>query len=429
MPTTKWQIVRGGWIEERIRKPGQTKEAAVQAFADAVGVRTRSVYTWLKGTNEKPAGIEDDNLQSLLNVLGMSRQQLLAQSALRKRGRAESKDDPPKNPSFEEIGKLASPAMGTLKERNGVNWFAIDDSLELSASPGYQGWPDGEIVLDIKAGEKIELPEELRGFYVDHEDKIVNRFGAKDRLYYRPSSFLSWNSDRECEVTLVPEWFRVAVGVPYLLDERSPELAADVKSAIRDRFAETTLDFVVDRHPDIPGGFNVNGIILTRDDRLLIVRRAKDVAWYAGQWCVGIGEMMRAADIEAGEVGDATLLECVLRMCESELKLVVSAADCTPLSIIYERPAAAVIVVWVVRVNADADTIISRSPHAEDSTEAALVDSVSTKFDDLADLFFEPRDWGPTFRLFTLQIMSHLHGHDRTINHLESVLRSSEESG
>jgi len=283
------------------------------------------------------------------------------------------------------LQSLSTPSVRSVAAEAGFGSFVVDGSILLLPSPAYRGWSSIDFTL---AKDDRDLPSELLSIYQDRIAKISRGKYRNETVlevisFYEPSS-------AQLSMSVRPvKWFDffAIAGVAH----ETGLLRSEPNRSIAAKYCVQSIQRLTnpDDRPALPNLINIQVILATSDDRLLLMQRSQTVAFQQGRWSASFEETMN--------VTDATFSDAALRGVAEECGD-SARANCETvhiLSLNYEFSSLAVTPVAFLRTALSAAALQESWWTAHDQAEAASVRFI--KFDPLSigreifgGLYFHP---------------------------------------
>jgi hypothetical protein len=306
----------------------------------------------------------------------------------------------------------ASSEVKDYLSRIGVDAPAIGSCISMYHN--FEGMRDGFIRCKFLE-EVASLPDDLQAIIGSFETSEKNN--PKYRLYkYTPPSSGTGNY---LELTFSLTDYHTFLAINTRLDD---ELLPN-NMTIRRRYWHDT--FELPKSP-VPNMFYVHLLLISGDDKAIVLRRSPWVEEYKGMWSATLEEQMRPK--QAGVDYDKDVFDTATRGVREEIGIEVERKDVTFLSLTFEYPNFNVGLAGVVRTQATAQEIWqawhlkSLDPEASRFTaipfEPEVIMPLLKEQDfNLAAVEDKHRNvapWHPTSRLRLLFALYHIYGADES---------------
>jgi hypothetical protein len=321
---------------------------------------------------------------------------------------------------------LASPNAQWLMQLADTECFAVDDGLVLTQSRDFRGWAQQEIETTLVT-TSLPIPQDLDRLRQEKIPAIERHY--TNSLHYRLVSFTPpFNKPDRLQVTLAPICFFDYYSLTPFFDE--PVLTALDGSpiSIREKYGNTALTYVsTDRGTSlIPAPVSVQGVLVTSDDQLVLMRRSSLVAFYPHHWSASFEETMNAPSSEGlcapEETTDADFFSAAIRGLQEEFAIPARAVrDATVLSLNVEYLTLSVDVIVVIQVDLSADAIRQTwLLSARDKNEATKLSTIPADLPSVVKQIGIPTLWHPTSRMRLIQYLFERYGVDGVANALST---------
>jgi len=330
--------------------------------------------------------------------------------------------------SLADFNKLASDNVRHLMRLADFEGFAIDDCVMIAGSEDFKGWSAEEIEVSIEDRD-ISLPPELQQVVDAYRDSITRPWGNFSS--YRVLSLSPWLTDKpRVQIKLAPIEFYTYFVICSLLDEPVLKTPQGEQVTIRQKFGQSVVVYNTVTYPPIPTNVSIHPVIVSEDDKVLLMQRSGHLPYYPNAWSASLEETMRAPSIFPDRFypGDGDFIEGALRGIHEELgpRLSVRRDDVRVLSFCVEYPTLSFDVLCVARVHATSDEIKnSWLLIAPDKHEARRLRAVPFQLDAMLQVLFEDKVWHPTSRMRLLQLLFHKYGPTTTISAITPRLKSN----
>ena len=255
------------------------------------------------------------------------------------------------------LGRMSSSArMRQVVGRDLEDHMAVDDGLLFEPAPLPQGWLNDQISLNI--GEPFQVPEGVRRIAQRHRARLrppnktkLSVIGVENLLKDQRSGEIA------LRLRLAPISFYDIVGVELSLDD-SPGTAGG--RTLREQHFREHAVFGWTNGPQLPSKLVVHVLVVTADQKFLIMRRSRRVQFQNAQWSASFEEQMQGSSPDGDEeTPDRDLRDVVMRGCREELGFTMDGSTLTFLGLCSEYDNLAYGMLAVVRANLPARDIVS----------------------------------------------------------------------
>jgi transcriptional regulator with XRE-family HTH domain len=312
------------------------------------------------------------------------------------------------------LSDLAAPETVQLMQEAGIDSLAVDGLIMLTSSAAFQGWLPADIVTR-RLARPLPVPEEVERCRQRYLPPVAAHF--TNSSHYRLATYTPAFSDRRgLEVMLAPIGFHDYYPLAYALDE--PLLEGPTgPCSLRQKYGVTALRYLPGVYPALPMPVSLQGVVLTSDQQVILMRRSEAVAFYPGCWSVSFEETMNAPGLDPRgreRSGDSDFFACARRGIREEFGLGPEAIEeIRILSLNLEYWLLAVAVVAVIRLRVPADEVRRRwLLQAADRDEAAQLSTFTLTLGAALQELGSGRRWHPTARMRLLQMLFHVYGVD-----------------
>ncbi|WP_052890186.1 helix-turn-helix domain-containing protein [Thermogemmatispora carboxidivorans] len=313
------------------------------------------------------------------------------------------------------LSDLAAPEAVQFMQEAGIDSLAVDGLIMLTSSAAFQGWLPADIVTR-RLATPLPVPEEVEYCRQRYLPRVAAHF--TNSSHYRLVAYTPAFSDRRgLEVMLAPIGFHDYYPLAYALDE--PLLEGPTgPCSLRQKYGATALHYLPPAsYPALPMPVSLQGVVLTSDQQVILMRRSEAVAFYPGCWSVSFEETMNAPGLDPRgreRSGDSDFFACARRGIREEFGLGPEAIEeIRILSLNLEYWLLAVAVVAVIRLRVPADEVRMRwLLQAADRDEAAQLSTFPPTLEAALRELASGRHWHPTARMRLLQVLFHLYGVD-----------------
>lgn len=309
------------------------------------------------------------------------------------------------------INCFGSILLRRIVEKANLEAFIFDGNGLLVASPNYKGWASVEI--DIKYSQTSwELPLELQAPSKLEYSKLRSSRFTNGRLLGLDSFKYDPDSLQKVTLHLSPITFFEYYSVykiahqPFLLEENSLVTPMERYGAEAIRLKESDGN---NKKP-LPNIVNAHCILLTEDQKIVLMRRSNTVGFLPGHWSASFEETM--------EETDQGLFSNAARGVYEEFGSSIgdSIGDIKVLSLNFEYHSMALTPFCLIKVDKDFEAVKESWKSAQDSAEANKMGFVPLDIDDASKLMLETRLWHPSSRKRILECLFFEFGVENTIN-------------
>jgi hypothetical protein len=290
----------------------------------------------------------------------------------------------------------------------GVDALTIDNCISMYHN--FDGLPDGFIKCEFLE-EPIPLPFELQGLVNDFRTPKKNNPKCRLVQYMPPLS----DARDSLELTFCLTDYHTFLAINTRLDKE----ILQHNMTIRRRYWRDTFD--LPRSP-IPNMFYVHLLLISGDDKAIVLQRSQFVEEYKGMWSATLEEQMRPKQAGAGY--DKDVFDTATRGVREEIGLEIERKDVTFLSLTFEYPNFNVGLAGVVRTQASAKEIWQTWHLKFEDQETSRFAAISFEPEVIIPLLREPvfnpvmmedghsnaMSWHPTARLRLLFALYHTYG-------------------
>ncbi|MEI8149362.1 MAG: hypothetical protein WCG53_02295 [Actinomycetes bacterium] len=240
-----------------------------------------------------------------------------------------------------DVFGLASKKTKAYLDSIGIDAVAIDGCISMYHRTG--GLAEGLVQCEFLENS-ISLPNDLRD--IVNGLKTHEKNGAKCRLVnYRPP--LSDAQDY-LQLTFCPTDYYSFLAINTKLDEK---LLLNGMT-VREKYWHSSFDLPTSPFPNM---FYVHLLLVSSDNKAIIVRRSNHVEEYRGTWSATLEEQFRPK--EAGDDYDRDVFDTATRGVKEEIGIEVERKDVTFFSLTFEFPNFNLGLAGVVKVKASAEDI------------------------------------------------------------------------
>ena len=267
---------------------------------------------------------------------------------------------------------LASENARWLMQLANVERFAVDDCILLANSESFKGWEHDEIKTSLLMS-RLPMPDDLATIEKEKLPAIEKHYF--NALHYRLVSATPAFSELDhLKVVLAPIGFYDYFSLNPFFDEPLLTSLDGSKISIRQKYGNTALTYSsTDKGTSlIPSPISIQSIVVTSDQRILLVQRSLSVAFYPNHWSASFEETMNATILnQEGKVtkkGDADFFAAATRGLAEEFALPEDAIEhIKVLSLNIEYLTLSVDVITLIKVHLTGEEVrqrwILRAPH------------------------------------------------------------------
>jgi hypothetical protein len=317
-------------------------------------------------------------------------------------------------PNASNLYSLASDNARWLMQLAGVERFAVDDCIILANSENFRGWTPHEIRTTMLTNP-LPIPDDLA---VIQREKVAaiekHYFNAP---HYRLASATPAFSELDhLKIVLAPLGFYDYFSLNPFFDEPLLTALDGSPISIRQKYGNTALIYSsTDKGTSlIPAPISIQCIVVTEDQRILLVQRSLSVAFYPNHWSASFEETMNAPGLANNRVqkGDADFFAGAIRGLDEEFAISEEfVQESKALSLNVEYLTLSVDVFVLIRLMLTMDEIKQGwMVSARHRDEASRINSISTDLPGVVDTLFSRTLWHPTSRMRLIQCLFHLYG-------------------
>lgn len=319
-------------------------------------------------------------------------------------------------PNEPSLYTLSSENARWLMQHAGVERFAVDDCIIIANSENFKGWEPHEI-RTTRLTSPLPIPEDLADIQREKIATIEKHYF--NAPHYRLVSVSPAFSELDhLKITLAPLGFYDYFSLNPYFDELLLTTLDTSKVSIRQKYGNTALTYSsTDKGASlIPAPISIQCIVITEDQRILLVQRSLAVAFYPNHWSASFEETMNApgsADTRV-QKGDTDFFAGAIRGLDEEFAITADAVkDMKVLSLNVEYLTLSVDVFILMKLHLTFEEVkqnwIVRARHRD---EASRVNSISTDLSEVLKQFYSQTRWHPTSRMRLIQYLFHTYGID-----------------
>ncbi len=309
---------------------------------------------------------------------------------------------------------LASDNARWLMQLAGVERFAVDDCIIIANSEDFKGWESHEIRTNILT-QPLPIPDDLADIQREKVATIEKHYF--NAPHYRLASATPAFSELDhLKITLAPLGFYDYFSLNPYFDEPLLTALDGSKTSIRQKYGNTALTYSsTDKGASlIPAPISIQCIVVTEDQRLLLVQRSLSVAFYPNHWSASFEETMNAPGLASKHVqkGDDSFFAGAIRGLNEEFAITEDAVkDIKVLSLNVEYLTLSVDVFTLIKLHLTMEEIKQGwMVSARHRDEASRMNSMSIDLSEVVDKLFSHTSWHPTSRMRLIQFLFHAYG-------------------
>ncbi|MEI8149361.1 MAG: hypothetical protein WCG53_02290 [Actinomycetes bacterium] len=301
---------------------------------------------------------------------------------------------------------FASESILSFLHNIGSDATAIGDCISMYED--INGIQDGSIKCEF-IGQAKPLYDDLQCLIRDFKTDKINNPKCRLVNYCPPLS----DAHDYLQLTFCPTDYYTFLAINTRLDDK----LLLYNMTVREKYQHGS--FVLPSSP-LPNMFYVHLLLVSSDNKAIVVRRSNLVEEYKGTWSATLEEQFRPK--EAGGNYDRDVFDTATRGVKEEIGIEVERKDVTFLSLTFEYPNLNLGLAGVVKVKASAEDIWRTWHLGYSDQEITRFAAVPLEFNTIMPLirsqFFEPRPgnienietapWHPTARLRLMFGLRHL---------------------
>jgi hypothetical protein len=299
-----------------------------------------------------------------------------------------------------------------------VERFAIDDCIILANSENFKGWDPQEIKTTILTNP-LPLPDDLATIQKEKLTSIERHYFNAPH-YRLVSATPAFSELDHLRIVLAPLGFYDYFSLNPYFDEPLLKTLDGSEITIRQKYGNTALSYSsTDKGTSlIPAPISVQCLVVTADEKIILMQRSLAVAFYPNHWSASFEETLNAptTNLEKQPVqkGDKDFFAGAIRGLEEEFAITENAVETIKvLSLNVEYLTLSVDPIVLIKLNLDAEEIkqnwLLRAAHRDEASRFA---TVSTALDSVTDKMLSKTLWHPTSRMRLTQILFHEYGID-----------------
>jgi hypothetical protein len=317
-------------------------------------------------------------------------------------------------PGAYNLYTLASDNARWLMQVAGIERFAVDDCILIANSENFRGWEPHEIRTTV-LGNPLPIPDDLVEIQREKIAEIEKHYF--NTPHYRLVSCTPTSLEHlKDNFVLAPLSFFDYFSLNPYFDEPLLTALDGSKISIRQKYGNTALTYSsMDKGTSlIPAPISIQCVVITEDQRILLVQRSLSVAFYPNHWSASFEVTMSAPGFanHREQKGDADFFASALRGLDDEFAIAEEAVkDIKALSLNVEYPTLSVDVFMLIRLALTVDEIKQGwMLSAKHRDEASRINSISTDLSEVVDRLFSRTLWHPTSRMRLIQFLFHQYG-------------------
>ena len=318
------------------------------------------------------------------------------------------------DPQAQSLYTLASDNARWLMQLAGIERFAVDDCIILANSENFKGWEPHEIRTTVLTNP-LPIPDDLAEIQREKIAAIEKHYFNAPH-YRLVSATPAFSELDHLKIVLAPLGFYDYFSLNPYFDEPLLTTLDGSKTSIRQKYGNSALTYSsTDKGTSlIPAPISIQCVVLTEDQRLLLVQRSLSVAFYPNHWSASFEETMNAPGLANKHVqkGDADFFVGAIRGLDEEFAISEEAVmDIKVLSLNVEYLTLSVDVLTLIRLHLTLEEIKQGwMVSARHRDEASRVSSISTDLSEVVDKLFSRTLWHPTSRMRLIQFLFHTYG-------------------
>jgi hypothetical protein len=328
-------------------------------------------------------------------------------------------------PDERSLYTLASDRARWLMQLAGVERFAVDDCIILANSENFQGWLPHEVRTTVLANP-LPIPDDLAEIQREKIATIEKHYFNAPH-YRLVSATPAFSELDHLKIALAPLGFFDYFSLTPYLDEPLLATLDGEPISIRQKYGNTALTYSsTDKGTSlIPAPISIQCIVITEDQRILLVQRSLSVAFYPKHWSASFEETMNAPGFAKGQQiqkGDADFFAGALRGLNEEFALSEDAVkEIKALSLNVEYLTLSADVFVLIRLGLTIDEIKQGwMVSARHRDEASRINSISTELSEVVERLFSRTLWHPTARMRLIQFLFHQYGMQEVIKAIKA---------
>jgi transcriptional regulator with XRE-family HTH domain len=310
---------------------------------------------------------------------------------------------------------LASDRARWLMQLAGVERFAVDDCIILANSENFKGWEPHEVRTSVLTNP-LPIPDDLAEIQREKIATIEKHYFNAPH-YRLVSATPAFSELDHLRIILAPLGFFDYFSLNPYFDEPLLTTLDGSKISIREKYGNTALTYSsTDKGTSlIPAPISIQCVVITEDQRILLVQRSLSVAFYPNHWSASFEETMNAPGLvkdQQVQKGDVDFFASALRGLDEEFAIAEDAVkDMKALSLNVEYLTLSADVFMLIRLDLTIDEIKQGwMVSAKHRDEASRVNSISTDLSEVVDRLFSRTLWHPTSRMRLIQFLFHQYG-------------------
>lgn len=327
-------------------------------------------------------------------------------------------------PNVHSLYTLSSENARWLMQLAGVERFAVDDCIIIANSENFKGWEPHEIRTTMLTSP-LPMPEDLADIQREKIATIEKHYFNAPH-YRLVSASPAFSELDHLKITLAPLGFYDYFSLNPYFDEPLLTTLDTSKISIRQKYGNTALTYSsTDKGASlIPAPISIQCIVITEDQRILLVQRSLAVAFYPNHWSASFEETMNAPGLANMHVqkGDTDFFAGAIRGLDEEFAITANAIkDIKVLSLNVEYLTLSVDVFTLIKLHLTTEELkqgwMVRARHRD---EASRVSSISTELPEVIDRLYSQTLWHPTSRMRLIQYLFHTYGIDEVTKTIEA---------
>src|SRR6266436_2848757 len=233
------------------------------------------------------------------------------------------------DPQAQSLYTLASDNARWLMQLAGIERFAVDDCIILANSENFKGWEPHEIRTTVLTNP-LPIPDDLAEIQREKIAAIEKHYFNAPH-YRLVSATPAFSELDHLKIALAPLGFFDYFSLNPYFDEPLLTTLDGEPISIRQKYGNTALTYSsTDKGTSlIPAPISIQCVVITEDQRILLVQRSLAVAFYPNHWSASFEETMNAPELANQRVqkGDADFFAGAIRGLDEEFAIAEDAVE------------------------------------------------------------------------------------------------------